>query len=140
MTFLTLQITGNNHSKARLSKKWQNINYTNKVKSVKVTAVQNLDNVTAQNLDNVTAAQNPESVSFSQLNPSESDEIPFSGENNLDAKPELSADSGSGLLECKGLVDGPENIWSAGQNALRDLLLFLIQKHNLEEVSNPKTR
>jgi len=31
-----LQITGNNHTKARLSKKWQNINYNKKQKSSKI--------------------------------------------------------------------------------------------------------
>jgi len=45
-----------------------------------------------------------------------------------------------GVPEIKGFADGPENIWSAGQNALRDLLLYLIQKHELDEVANPKIR
>lgn len=45
-----------------------------------------------------------------------------------------------GVPEIKGFADGPENIWSAGQNALRDLLLYLIQKHELDEVGNPKIR
>ena len=119
------QITGNNHSKARLSKKWQNINYTKKVKSSKVTAV-----------------HVPDKDNFSELNPSKhfQPDVLNLTENDLEARPELSADSGSSLPESKGFAEGPENIWSAGQNALRDLLLYLIQKHNLEEVSNPKTR
>ena len=119
------QITGNNHSKARLSKKWQNINYTKKVKSGKVTAV-----------------HVPDKDNFSELNPSKhfQPDVLNLTENDLEARPELSADSGSSLPESKGFAEGPENIWSAGQNALRDLLLYLIQKHNLEEVSNPKTR
>jgi hypothetical protein len=51
-----------------------------------------------------------------------------------DANDDLSA------TEIKGFAEGPENIWSAGQNALRDLLLFLIQKHELDDVANPKIR
>lgn len=51
---------------------------------------------------------------------------------------ELSDDLGA--PDMKRFADGPENVWSAGQNALRDLLLYLIQKHELDEVGNPKVR
>ena len=88
----------------------------------------------------MTAVQVPDKDNFSELNPSKEFQPDLLNltENDLEARPELSA--GSGLPESKGFAEGPENIWSAGQNALRDLLLYLIQKHNLEEVSNPKTR
>jgi hypothetical protein len=51
---------------------------------------------------------------------------------------EMSEEAGG--QDAKGFSFGPENIWAAGQYALRDLFLFLIQKYSLDDVSNPKAR
>lgn len=92
------QITGNTHSKARLSKKWQNIVYQKKTKSLK-------------------------------------DETETEKQIEEPTPPDLSEEP-----EIRTAGEGVENIWSACQYALRDLFLFLIQRHNLDEESNPKIR
>ena len=111
------QITGNCHTKARLCKKWQNLTYQKKVRAEKKS-----DDVEKMSVLAETSAAPPASLFDTGV------AIGSSSDDNLNAP------------EVKGFVDGPENIWSAGQNALRDLLLFLIQKHELDEVANPKTR
>ena len=37
-------------------------------------------------------------------------------------------------------ISGLDNIWSAGKNALRDLLVYLVRKHHIDEVYDSKVR
>jgi len=37
-------------------------------------------------------------------------------------------------------ISGLDNIWSAGKNALRDLLVYLIRKHHIDEVYDSKVK
>ena len=103
-------ITGNNHTKARLNKKWQNIKHQRKLKRQKLyeaMEAQSDSNQVSSNPDmkNLEDAMDPlivpQKLSFSYS-------------------------------------DVGENMWNIMDYAFRDLFLFLIKKYDVDEVTNPR--